>query len=60
MGITGSAAVKEKALECYRREMRGAAHPHSLERIWAFDAARAAALGTERAESFRPYRMAWR
>ncbi|MBC2879321.1 MULTISPECIES: PIG-L deacetylase family protein [Streptomyces] len=57
--ITESAAVKEKALECYRREMRDAAHPRSLERIWAIDAARAAALGTERAESFAAYRLAW-
>ncbi|MFQ6197712.1 PIG-L deacetylase family protein [Streptomyces sp. NPDC000405] len=57
--ITDSAPAKDKALGCYRREMRDAAHPRSAERIWAIDAARAASLGTERAEAFSVYRMAW-
>ncbi|MEV3925898.1 PIG-L deacetylase family protein [Actinomadura coerulea] len=57
--ITDSSTLKDKALGCYAGEMRGAGHPRSLDRIRAIDAATAAALGCERAESFVPYRMAW-
>ncbi|MCC2275460.1 PIG-L family deacetylase [Streptomyces sp. ET3-23] len=56
--ITGTAPVKDKALECYAREMREHDHPRSLARIRAIDCATGAACGTERAEAFVAYRMA--
>ncbi|MDI5903921.1 GlcNAc-PI de-N-acetylase, partial [Streptomyces sp. 12257] len=56
--VTGTAAVKDKALGCYARELRDPDHPRSLERIRAIDSTTGAACGTQRAEAFVAYRMA--
>ncbi|MEU3046810.1 PIG-L deacetylase family protein [Streptomyces sp. NPDC006984] len=56
--VTATAAIKDKALECYARELREGDHPRSLERIRAIDSATGAACGAERAEAFVAYRMA--
>lgn len=56
--VTGTAAVKDKALKCYARELRDGDHPRSLDRIRAIDAAVGAGCGAERAEAFVAYRMA--
>ncbi|PZG45048.1 GlcNAc-PI de-N-acetylase [Spongiactinospora gelatinilytica] len=48
---------KEKALNCYVSQLRRHCHPRNLDRIHAFDMASGAAIGTELAESFVPYRM---
>ncbi|MFJ2744795.1 PIG-L deacetylase family protein [Streptomyces sp. NPDC087440] len=57
--ITSTASVKDKALGCYRRELRPDDHPRSLERIRAGDTVAGAAIGAARAEAFVAYRMAW-
>ncbi|MFJ8856087.1 PIG-L deacetylase family protein [Streptomyces sp. NPDC102437] len=56
--ITSTAAVKDKALACYARELRDHDHPRSLGQIRAADSVAGAGCGTERAEVFVAYRMA--
>ena len=48
---------KEKALSAYASQLRDAPHPRSIEVIRALDVAAGAAIGTELAERFLPYRM---
>lgn len=57
--ITGFARVKEKALRCYASQLRDAPHPRSPEKIAALDEAAGAVIGTQAAERFAVYRMAW-
>ncbi|WP_344920482.1 PIG-L deacetylase family protein [Streptosporangium oxazolinicum] len=52
-------ASKEKALGCYISQMRDPSHPRSIERVRAIDTAGGAAIGSELAESFVAYRMAF-
>ena len=51
--------TKEKALLCYTSQLREAPHPRSTAKIRAFDEAAGATIGTETAERFLPYRMAF-
>jgi len=52
-------AAKEKALGCYRSQLRQDPHPRSTGRIHALDVARGAGIGAGTAERFLPYRIAF-
>ena len=51
--------AKEKALRCYRSQLREDPHPRSSSRIHALDVALGAGTGAGTAERFLPYRMAF-
>jgi LmbE family N-acetylglucosaminyl deacetylase len=57
--ITPIIEVKAKALACYGSQLRANPHPRSVEKIQAQDCAAGAELGTQAAERFAVYRMAF-
>ena len=57
--ITGTAAVKGQALGCYITPVHEDPHPRSLQKIQALAQAAGAALGTQAAERFAVYRIAF-
>ena len=57
--ITGTAAMKGEALGSYVTQVHENPHPRSLQKVQATDQAVGAALGTQAAERFAVYRMAF-